>query len=149
MIAFEQRLSDEMKDALRAKDQVRLDCLRAMKSALKYKHAEKNQADVTEDEAIQIFQTMIKQRKDSIEQFEKFGRADQAASEKREIEVITTYLPQQLSEAELKAMVQSAVSSSGAKAASDLGKVMKELKPKIVGRADAKLVTDLVRQALS
>ena len=149
MIAFEQRLSDEMKDALRSKDQVKLDCLRAMKSALKYKHAEKNQADVTEEEAIQIFQTLIKQRKDSIEQFEKFGRAEDAAKEKREIEVITSYLPQQLSESEIKNMISSAISSSGAKTAADLGKVMKELKPKIVGRADAKMVTDLIRAALS
>lgn len=149
MIAFEQRLSDEIKDAMRAKDQIKLDCLRAMKSALKYKDVEKEQKGVSEDEAIACFQTMIKQRKDSADQFEKFGRADDAAKEKREIEIIMSFLPSQLSEAEVKSLVTEAIKASGANAPGDMGKVMKELKPKIAGRADAKVVSDLVRQQLS
>lgn len=149
MIAFEQKLADGIKDAMRAKDQTRLDCLRAMKSALKYKDVEKEQAGVSEEEAIQIFQSMIKQRKDSADQFEKFGRADDAAKEKKEIEIIMSFLPQQLSESEVKTLIQEAIKTSGAKAPGDMGKVMKELKPKITGRADAKVVSDLVKQSLS
>jgi uncharacterized protein YqeY len=148
MIAFEQNLADQIKDAMRSKDQIRLDCLRAMKSALKYKDVEKEQKGVTEEEAIQIFQSMIKQRKDSADQFTKFGRADDAAKENKEIEVIMSFLPQQLSEAEVKALIKEAIQISGAKAPGDMGKVMKEFKPKITGRADAKIVSELVKQSL-
>lgn len=149
MLPFEQQIADGMKEAMRAKDQVRLDVLRAMKSALKYKHVEKKQADVTEEEAIAVFQTMIKQRKESADQFEQFGRTEQAAKERREIEVVSAFLPQQLSTEEIQKLIQESIQVSGAKTAQDLGKVMKELKPKISGRADAKIVTDLIRQALS
>lgn len=148
MIAFEQRISEQMKDALRAKDQVTLDTLRAMKSALKYKHAEKNQADVSEEDAIAVFNTMIKQRKESVEQYTKFGKSDQASKELKEIDVIMSYLPQQLSEAELKGLVTEAVKSSGALSQKDLGKVMKDLKGKLAGRADMKVVTELVKASL-
>lgn len=149
MIAFEQKLADQMKDAMRLKDQVRLDCLRAMKSALKYKDVEKEQAGVTEEEAIQVFQSMIKQRRDSADQYEKFGRADDAAKERREIEVIMSFLPSQLSETEVRGLISEAVATVGAKTPGDMGKVMKELKPKITGRADAKLVSEWVKQSLS
>jgi len=149
MIAFEERIVTDLKDAMRSKDQVKLDCLRAMKSALKYKDVEKNQGGVTEEEAIAIFQTMIKQRRDSVEQFEKFGRTDQASKEKREIEVIQSFLPQQLSEGEILALIQEAKKSTGAVGPQDMGKIMKELKPKISGRADGKIVSELVKKALS
>lgn len=148
MIAFEERITSELKDALRAKDQVKMDCLRAMKSALKYKDVEKKQAGVTEEEAVQIFQTMIKQRRESVEQFEKFGRKDQAEKEIREIDVIQAFLPQQLSEAEVQKLIQDCIQATGSKGAQDMGKVMKELKPKITGRADGRIVSELVKKAL-
>jgi uncharacterized protein YqeY len=149
MIAFEQKLSDEMKEAMRSKDQTKLDCLRAMKSALKYKHVEKNQADVTEEDAFAVFNTMIKQRKDSAAQYEQFGKTDDAAKERREIEVISSFLPAQISAQELSSIVESAIKASGASGVQDLGKVMKDLKAKLAGRADMKAVTDLVKQKLS
>lgn len=149
MIAFEEKIVSDLKDALRAKDQVKMDCLRAMKSALKYKDVEKSQAGVTEEEAIAIFQTMIKQRRDSVDQFEKFGRPEQAAKEKREIEVIQAFLPKQLTEVEIMALIQESMKASDAKGPQDMGKVMKELKPKITGRADGKVVSELVKKALS
>ncbi len=148
MLPFEEKIASEMKGALRGKDQVKLDCLRAMKSALKYKHVEKNQADVTPEEAIGIFQSMIKQRKEAVEQYEKFDRPEQAAKEKREIEVLTSFLPAPLEESEVRILIQEAIQATGAVSMKDLGKVMKELKPKIVGRADAKVVTDLVKATL-
>jgi len=148
MIAFEDKITSELKEALKSKDQVKLDCLRAMKSALKYKDVEKKQAGVTEEEAIQIFQTMIKQRRDSVEQFEKFDRKDQAQKELREIEVIQSFLPQQLSEAEIQKLIQDSIQSTGSKGPQDMGKVMKELKSKVTGRADGRVVSELVKKAL-
>lgn len=149
MIAFEARVSEEIKTAMKAKDQILMDCLRAMKSALKYKDVEKNQAGVTEEEAIAIFQTMIKQRKEAVDQYEKFGKADQASKEKREIEIIQGFLPAQLSESDVKNLIKEAIASTGAASGQDMGKVMKELKPKISGRADAKVVSELVKAALA
>ncbi len=148
-LPFEDRLGEEIKNAMRAKDQVRLDCLRAMKSALKYKFVEKEQKELTEEEAFQVFQSLIKQRKDSAEQFKSGGREEAAQKELKEIEIISAYLPAALSEQELKAMIQDAIKVSQSSSVKDLGKVMKELKPKITGRADAKFVTDLVRQSLN
>lgn len=148
MLPFEDRISSELKDAMRSKDQIKMDCLRAMKSALKYKAVEKSADTISEEEAFQVFQSMMKQRKDAIEQFEKFGRSDQAAKEKRELDVISSFLPKALSEAEISGLIQEAIKASGASSARDMGKVMKELKPKITGRADSKLVSDLVKAAL-
>lgn len=149
MIAFEARVSEEIKNAMKAKDQILMDCLRAIKSALKYKDVEKSQAGVTEEEAIAIFQTMIKQRKEAVDQYEKFNKADQAAKEKREIEIIQAFLPAQLSESDVKNLIKEAITATGAASGQDMGKVMKELKPKISGRADAKVVSELVKAALA
>lgn len=146
MLPFEAQINEGIKDAMRAKDQVRLDCLRAMKSALKYKFVEKQQAALTEEETLQVFQSMIKQRKDSAEQFKQFGRADAAAKEEKEIEVITGFLPAQLSETEVVQLIKEAIQTTASTSIKDLGKVMKELKPKITGRADAKKVTELVQK---
>lgn len=147
-IAFEAEITESLKEAMKAKDQTKLDCLRAMKSALKYKDVEKSQAGVTQDEAIAVFNTMIKQRKEAVEQYEKGGRADAAQKEKYEIEVIQKFLPQQMTEAELTSLIQSTIQTMGAKGASEMGRVMKELKPKVTGRADGKLVSELVKKAL-
>ncbi|MDB5036969.1 MAG: uncharacterized protein JWQ35_497, partial [Bacteriovoracaceae bacterium] len=129
--------------------QVKLDVLRAMKSALKYKFVEKEQKDLTDDEALLVFQTLIKQRKDAADQATQYNRPEAAQKELREIDIINTYMPKALSEDELKTMIAEAIKVSQSSTVKDLGKVMKELKAKIVGRADAKLVTDLVRQQLA
>ena len=149
MLPCEEKITSDIKEAMRAKDQVRLNVLRAMKSALKYKLVEKKQEDLTEQEAIAVFQTLIKQRKEAFDQFEKYDRKEQADKERKEIEVLMGFLPEQMGEDEIKKLVQDAVSVSGAESAKDMGKVMKELKPKVAGRADNKLVADLVKQALS
>jgi hypothetical protein len=149
MLPFETRIGEEIKDAMRAKDQVKLDVLRAMKSALKYKFVEKEQKDLTDDEALQVFQSLIKQRKDAAEQAKQFNRPEMAAKELREIEIIASYMPKALTDDELKNLIADAIKNTGSTSVQDLGKVMKELKPMIVGRADAKVVTDLIRQRLS
>jgi uncharacterized protein YqeY len=149
LLPFEQRLGDEIKDAMRAKDQVKLDVLRAMKSGLKYKFVEKEQKDLTEEEALQVFQSLIKQRKDAADQAKQFNRPEMAEKELREIEIISSFMPKGLSEDELKAMIAEAIKATSSVTVKDLGKVMKELKAKIVGRADAKQVTELVRLQLT
>lgn len=149
MLPFETQIGEAMKEAMRARDQVRLDVLRGMKSALKYKHVEKEQQDLTEDEAFQVFQSMIKQRRDSAQQFREFNRPESAEKEEREIEVISSFLPKPFSETELTGLIQAAIQTTGASSPKDLGKVMKELKPKIVGRADAKKVTETIQKLLT
>ncbi len=146
-LPFEARITAELKEAIKAKEQLKMDCLRAMKSALMYKEGEK-QGDLSEDEGIAVFQTMIKQRRDSVDQFEKGGRPELAAKEKLEIEVIQTFLPTQLSEGELKGIIQQVIQATGAQGIKDLGKVMKDLKAKVAGKADGKLVADLTKAAL-
>ena len=149
MLPFETQIGDAIKDAMRARDQIRLDCLRAMKSALKYKFVEKEQKDLTEDEAFQVFQSLIKQRRDAADQYKQHGRAEAAAKEEREIDVISSFLPKPFSEEELDSLIQSTIAAVGAQSVKDLGKVMKELKSKIVGRADAKKVTERVQKLLA
>ena len=145
MLPFEAQITEDMKVAMKAKDQIRLDCLRAIKSALKYKFVEKEQKDLTEDEGFQVLQTLIKQRKESAESFKSGGREDLATKELREAEIIEAFLPKALSEQELRALIQEAIQTTQSQSVKDLGKVMKELKPKIAGRADNKLVTDLIQ----
>ncbi|HEX9020603.1 MAG TPA: GatB/YqeY domain-containing protein, partial [Nitrospirota bacterium] len=103
---------------------------------------------LTEEEVVETVRSLIKQRKDSIEQFAKGGRQDLVDKETAEITVLEVYLPRQLSREELEAMVRDAVSQTGAQGAKDMGKVMKALIPMVGGRADGKLVSELVKQAL-
>lgn len=120
-----------------------------MKSALKYKQVDKKQEPVTEGEALQVFQTLIKQRKESIEQFEANGRAELAVKEKAELVIIQSFLPQAFTDEELKAMVDETVKRLGAAGPKDMGVVMKDLTPKTTGRADGKVLSELVKQRLS
>lgn len=149
MMPFEEQITNSLKEAMKAKDQLKADTLRAMKSALKYKQVEKKQEAVTETEALTIFQTLIKQRRESIEQYEASGRADAAAKEKQEIEIIQSFLPTPLSEAEIHSLVEAAIKKVSAKGMKEMGLVMKELTPQTLGRADGKVVSDLVKQKLA
>lgn len=149
MIAFEEKISDQIKTAMKAKDPIRLNTLRAMKSALKYKEVEKKGADVSDEEALQVFNSLIKQRKDSVEQFESAGKVDEATKEKTEIAVIQEFLPAPFSEDEVKKLVLEAIKKTGVTSKKEMGLVMKEIRPLTLGRADGKLVSDLVRANLT
>lgn len=149
MIAFEAEISEQIKSAMKAKDKDRLEALRAMKSALKYKQVEKSSGDdIDEAEALAVFQKLIKQRQESIEQFEKAGRAEAAAKEKNEMAVIQSFLPQALSEEELNMMVQDSLKTTGAASIKDMGRMMQDLKPKTTGRADGKTLSQMVKSVL-
>ncbi len=135
------------KDALKSGAKDKLSTLRMLNAALKNKQIDKRRP-LTEEEIIETIRALIKQRRDSIEQFEKGGRKDLVDKETAEVAVLEVYLPQQLSRDELEAMVRDAIAQTGAAGAKDMGKVMKTLIPLVGGRADGKLVSELVKNAL-
>jgi hypothetical protein len=133
---------------MKARDQARLDPLRMLKTALTNKQIEKGR-DLDEAEALQVVASLVRQRRESIEQFRKGGRTDLVEKETREIKVLETYLPPAMDEAELDALVQTAISETGATSPKDMGRVMKDLMPRLAGRGvDGKAVNELVRRKL-
>ncbi len=142
------RINEDMKAAMRAKDAPRLAAIRLLLAAIKQKEVDER-VELTDTDVIAIIDKMIKQRRDSITQYEAGRRQDLADAEKFEITVLQTYMPQALSEAEIAAAVAAAVQASGAKAMADMGKVMAVLKPKLAGRADMGKVSALVKSKLA
>jgi len=146
-MGLRERIDADMKTALKSGAKEKLSTLRMLLAALKNKKIDKRR-ELTEEEVGETVRTQIKQRKDSIEQFGKGGRQDLVDKETAEVAVLEAYLPQQLSREELEAMVRDAVSQTGAQGAKDMGKVMKVLIPTVGGRADGKLLSELVKLAL-
>jgi len=142
-----ERLNDEIKTAMKAREQERLAALRLMLAAVKQREVDER---VTLDDAgvVSVVEKMIKQRRDSIAQFEKAARQDLVDKERFEIGVIEAYLPQQLAPAEVEAIVAEAIAASGAKSAADMGKVMGLVKPRVAGRADMGKVSAMVKGKL-
>ncbi|MBI2223540.1 MAG: GatB/YqeY domain-containing protein [Betaproteobacteria bacterium] len=146
-MSLKARISDDMKAAMRAKDAPRLGAIRLLLAAMKQKEVDER-VELTDTDVISIIEKMIKQRRDSIAQYEAGNRRDLADAERFEITVLQAYMPQALSDAEIAAAIAEAVQSSGAKAMSDMGKVMALLKPKLAGRADMGKVSALVKARL-
>jgi uncharacterized protein YqeY len=142
-----ERIDTDIKQALKSGAKDKLSALRMLSAALKNKQIDKRRP-LTEEEVVETVRSLIKQRKDSIEQFAKGGRQDLVDKETAEVGVLEVYLPQQLSREELEAMVRDAVTQTGAQGAKDMGKVMKALVPAVGGRADGKLLSELVKQTL-
>jgi uncharacterized protein YqeY len=142
------RISEDMKSAMRAKDTVRLGAVRLLLAAIKQK--EVDERSEPDDAAITgIVEKLIKQRKDSISQFQAAGRADLVTAEQAELAVLQAYLPEQLSSTEIEAAVAAAIAESGATSARDMGKVMGLLKPRLAGRADMGQVSSLIKAHLA
>lgn len=142
------RITDDMKSAMRAKDTVRLGTVRLLLAAIKQK--EVDERIELDDAAISsIVEKLIKQRKDSISQFQAAGRDDLVSAEQAELLVLQDYLPEQLSAAEVEAAVAEAITESGAASARDMGKVMGLLKPRLAGRADMGQVSSLIKSRLA
>lgn len=141
------KIDADTKAALKSGAKEKVSTLRMLNAALKNKQIDKRRP-LTEEEVIETVRSLIKQRKDSIEQFAKGGRQDLVDKETAEVAVLETYLPQQLAREELEVMVRDAISQTGAQGARDMGKVMKALIPMVGGRADGKLVSELVKNAL-
>ena len=141
------RITEDMKKALAAKDKVKLNVTRLLKSEIRYKEIEKG-SELSDDEVISVLSSSIKRHKDSIEQFEKGGREDLAAQEISELEIIWGYMPKQLEDDELSRIVDEAIKEADVSDPSGLGKVMKIFMPKVKGRADGKRVNELVSSKL-
>jgi len=141
------RVEEALKNAMKAKDALSLQTFRMMKSALKNKQIELMR-ELNDDEAFKIFNTLIKQRKESIEQFIQGGRKELADKEEAEIKIISQFLPQALDPTEVENLVRQAITEVEAKSLSDMGKAIKTAMGKIAGRAEGKLVSDLVKKIL-
>jgi hypothetical protein len=142
------RITEDMKSAMRAKDTVRLGAVRLLLAAIKQK--EVDERSEPDDAAITaIVEKLIKQRKDSISQFQAAGRDDLVAAEQAELAVLQAYLPEQLSTTEIEAAVAAAIAESGATSARDMGKVMGLLKPRLAGRADMGQISSLIKAHLA
>ena len=133
---------------MRARDAARLSAIRLVLAALKQKEVDER-VELSDADVVAILEKMLKQRRESIVQFEKAARSDLADAEKFEVGVLTAYLPQQLGEAEIQKEIQSAIAGSGASGIKDMGKVMAALKPRLAGRADMASVSALVKSKLS
>ncbi|MGN6229899.1 MAG: GatB/YqeY domain-containing protein [Trinickia sp.] len=147
-MSLKDRINDDMKAAMRARETGRLSTIRLLLAAIKQREVDER---VTLDDAAVtgVIDKMIKQRKDSISQFEAAGRTDLVDQERAELAVLTAYMPAQLSEAEIAEQVQAAVAETGAAGPQDMGKVMAVLKGKLAGRADMTAVSGLVKAALA
>ncbi|HHY20637.1 MAG TPA: GatB/YqeY domain-containing protein [Bacilli bacterium] len=142
-----ERLNQDMKEAMKNKDKDRLSVIRMVKSSLQNEEI-KLRREVTEDECLTVLNRELKQRKDSLHEFEKANRDDLASKVKVELDILQEYLPAQLSEEELLSIVSDTISEVGAVSKADLGKVMAALMPKVKGKADGGLVNRLVQQQL-
>ena len=150
MATVRERIDADLKDAMRSKNELVTSTLRMLKSAIKYKEVEPGATNPLPDGGIlQIINTLIKQRRDSIEQFKSGGRPEMAEKEEQEISVLQNYLPKQLTPDELRAEVQAAITEAGAKSAKDMGAVMKVLTPKLQGRAEGRAISEEVKNQLS
>jgi uncharacterized protein YqeY len=147
-MSLKEHISEDMKTAMRAKDSGRLATIRLINAAIKQKEVDER-IELNDDQVLSVIEKMIKQRKDSISQFEAGGRQDLADIEKAELVVLNAYMPAQMSEAEVQAEVTAAVAAVGAAGPQDMGKVMGVLKPKLAGRADMTAVSAMVKAALS
>jgi uncharacterized protein YqeY len=142
------QITDDMKAAMRAKESERLATIRLLISEIKRKEVDER-IELTDAQVLAVVEKMIKQRKDSITQFENGGRQDLADKEKSELTVLSAYMPAGLSDEEIAAEVAAAVAASGAAGPQDMGKVMGILKPKLAGRADMTAVSAQVKKALA
>ena len=147
-MSLKARLQEEQKVAMRAKDKVRLGTIRMLLAAIKQIEID-NRVELNDDEVTAVVIKSVKQRKDSISQFEKANRADLADVEKAELEILQEFLPQPLTSDEVKTLIEQAIASSGAKGMQDMGKVMGLLQKDIKGRADMGEVSALVKAGLA
>jgi len=147
MTTLKDRITADMKEAMRAKEAVRLEAIRLLRAAIQRREVDER-VELDEDEVLAVVQKMIKQGRDSIEQFEKGGRDDLVQKEAATLEVLETYLPEQLDESKLAALIDQALTETGAQSIRDMGKVMGWLKPHVQGRADMGVVSASIKQKL-
>ncbi|WP_029420810.1 GatB/YqeY domain-containing protein [Alicyclobacillus macrosporangiidus] len=146
-MSLSERLSEDMKQAMKAKDKVRLSVIRMVRSAMKNREIETG-APLDDAGILAVIQKELKQRRDSLQAFESAGRTDLAEEARQEIEILTSYLPEPLTEEDLRRLAAEVIAEVGAKGKSDMGKVMSALMPKVRGRADGRQVQQVVQSLL-
>lgn len=149
-MSFKEKLTADMKEAMKAREEgrQRLGVIRMVRGAIRQQEID-GQKELDDDAVLAVISKEVKQRRDSIEEFKKGGREDLVAQNEAEIAVLMAYLPQQMAEGEIRKLVQDAIAATGASSPKEMGKVMKELMPKVKGRADGKLVNQIVRELLN
>ena len=149
MATLKVRIDADLKDAMRAKDEIKLSTLRMMKSTIKYKEVEPGASLLDDAQILGVLATLVKQRRESIEQFRAGKRDDLADKEEKEIAVIQLYMPQQLTATELSAEVAAAIVEAKATSAKDMGAVMKVASPRLKGKAEGKAISEEVKAQLA
>ena len=147
-MSLKEKITEDMKAAMRAKESDKLATIRLLTAAIKQREVDER-IELSDEQVLAVIEKMIKQRKDSVTQFEAGGRQDLADIEKAEMVVLSAYMPAQLSDAEVQAEVQAAIAQAGAAGPQDMGKVMGVLKGKLAGRADMTAVSAMVKAALT
>ena len=148
-MSLEEKISADYIQAMKARDQVKSSTLSFLRSQIKYVMIEQRTEKVEDPDVFAVIKKQIKQRQDSIAQFEQGGRRDLAEKEKAELLILKSYLPAEMSAQAIQTIIEGVIKESGASSIKDMGKVMKEVLPKVAGRADNKQVSDLVKEKLS
>lgn len=146
-MSLKERILQDVKDAMRARDKPRLATIRLITAAIKQREVDER-IELDDAQVIAVLDKMVKQRRESISQFEKAGRDDLIAQENSELEVIQSYLPKQLTEAEITTLIDATMAATGAASIKDMGKVMGQLKPRLQGRADMGAVSAMIKARL-
>jgi len=149
-MSLEKKVVDQMKEAMKAKDKTKLEALRGIKSSIMTAKTEKGaQAELSEAEELKLLQRLQKQRKDSLEIYQEQNRQDLAQDEEAQLAIIESFLPQQMSEAELRSYVQTVIEKTGAQGPKDMGKVMGMANKELAGRADGKAISSVAKDLLN
>jgi uncharacterized protein YqeY len=147
-MSLEERLSDEMKQAMKSSDKLRLSTIRMIRAAVKNKEIELRKK-LEDEEILRVIQGMMRKGEESVEQFQSGGRADLVEKEKKEIEILKSFLPQPVSQEEILRIIDQSIEETQASSLKDIGKVMKSVMPKLGGKVDGKLINQLVKERLS
>jgi uncharacterized protein len=148
-MSLELKINNDLKEAMKARAESRLRTIRAIKAAILIAKTSGANVEIGADDEIKLLQKMVKQRKDSLSIFEQQGRAELAQVEREEIDIIESYLPQQLGEAEIEAIVREAIAATGASSVKDMGKVMGVASKQIAGRAEGAVISGIVKRLLA
>jgi hypothetical protein len=147
-MSLEERLIEEMKGAMKSSDKLRLSTIRMIRSAVKNKEIEIRKT-LEDEDVVKVIQAMVRKGEESVEQFQTGGRTDLVEKEKKEIEILKSFLPQPLSQDQILKIIDQSIQETQASSLKDIGKVMKSVMPKIGGKADGKLINQLVKERLS
>ncbi|HXX33303.1 MAG TPA: GatB/YqeY domain-containing protein [Thermodesulfobacteriota bacterium] len=147
-MSLEERLIEEMKQAMKSNDKLRLSTIRMIRSTLKNKEIELRKK-LEDEDVVKVIQVMVRKGEEAVEQFQAGGRADLVEKEKKEMEILKSFLPQPLSQEEIVKIIDQSIQETQASSPKDIGKVMKAVMPKIGGKADGRLINQLVKERLS